>query len=487
MKKNVLLLLIGLCASASNVFAGGGSSTYYFKTTVSAAPSGAGTVYASTSNSVGNYQSSITVNPSSSSSSTTTLYLWAQANTGYSFIGWDCTTASFSDNVASVNGNTSSSFTNQIKALFIPTGSKIFQIENSDFEGWDKYGDDDHAPDNWNSFETNTGSYASLASSQQVDKATDVRPGSTGGYSAKIYARSVLGVIAQGNMTTGRVNAGSTSAANSANHNFTDVSNGAFNQYFGAHPDSVKVWVKFVPGNTSHKARVALTTHDAYNYITYGQESDNNPTNESHAYSHATLNFSATSDKGWQQLTIPFTLTGNAVDPTYIVANFSTNETPGKGSSSDALYIDDLELVYNSELASATYNNAAVSFTNGAATVDAEYDASKLALTTTSLSNVATIEKSYNETTGVLTITVKGEDISVNASNYHTYTIQFNLPQVEVPGDIDGNGVVDADDIAAIVSMALNPATKTDAADLNGDSEVNVADVTAAVNQMLNK
>ena len=34
--------------------------------------------------------------------------------------------------------------------------------------------------------------------------------------------------------------------------------------------------------------------------------------------------------------------------------------------------------------------------------------------------------------------------------------------------------------------MVLNPATKTDAADLNGDSEVNVADVTAAVNQMLN-
>lgn len=293
MKKKILLLLMSLGMSTATIYAGGSNKDYYFNTTVSAAPSGAGTIYASTSNSVGTYQQSMTVNPakkSASSTPTTDIYLWANANEGYSFIGWDCATASFSENKATIEGNTNSLFTNQIKALFIPTGSKIFQIENSDFETWDKYGDNDHAPDNWNSFETlkPNGSLTEMAKAQQVDNSTDVRPGSTGSNSVKIYSRNVIIANAQGNLTTGRINAGSTSAANALNHNFTDATNGAYNQYFGAHPDSVKVWVKFVPKNTDYYARVALTTHDAYNYITYGQESDNNETNESHAYAHAT-------------------------------------------------------------------------------------------------------------------------------------------------------------------------------------------------------
>lgn len=429
MKKRTTLLLICLCSFATLAFAGGSNKTYYFKTTVSAAPSGAGTVYASTSNAEGTYQESITVNPTSKSGSsvqTTDIYLWHKASTGYTFIGWDCAAATFDGNKASVEGNTSNSYVNQIKANFIPTGTKIYQVENSDFETWNKYGDSDHAPDNWNSFETNTGSYASMASAQQVDKATDVRPGSTGSNSVKIYSRDVLVAKAQGNLTTGRINAGATTAANKANHNFTDVTNGAFNQYFGAHPDAVKVWVKFVPESADSYARVALTTHDAYNYITYGQDSDNTTENESHAYSHAALNFQATSDKGWQELTIPFTLTGNNVEPTYIVANFSTNNVPGGGSANDVLYIDDMELVYNSELSKLVYDGAEVAFTDGAATIQGDYDESKLGeITTNSLSDAAIVETNYNAATRILTITVKGEDFSVNPTNIHTYTITF--------------------------------------------------------------
>ena len=187
----------------------------------------------------------------------------------------------------------------------------------------------------------------------------------------------------------------------------------------------------------------------------------------------------------WTKKTVEFTYHNNTDKPTMINVVFGSMDyftDRSDHKSGNTLTVDDVKFLYYSELASATYDNAAVGFTNGVATVDAKYDASKLALT--SNGHGATIEKSYNEETGVLTIMVKGEDFSVDATNYHTYTIQFNTA---VAGDLDGNGVVDADDIATIVSMVLNPATKTDAADLNGDSEVNVADVTAAVNQMLNK
>lgn len=430
MKKRTTLLLICLCSFATLAFAGG-NKTYYFKTTVSAAPSGAGTVYASTSNAEGTYQESITVNPASKSASsvpTTDIYLWQKASTGYTFIGWDCATATFNGNTASIEGNTSSDFENQIKANFIRTGGKIFQIENSDFEAWDKYGDSDHAPDNWNSFETlkPNGTLTEMAKAQQVVKSDDVRPGSEGSRSVRIYSRNVVIANAQGNLTTGRINAGSTTPADKANHNFTDVTNGAFNQYFGAHPDAVKVWVKFVPESADSYARVALTTHDAYNYITYGQDSDNTTENESHAYSHAALNFQATTDKGWQELTIPFTLTGNNVEPTYIVANFSTNNVPGGGSANDVLYIDDMELVYNSELSKLVYDGAEVTFTDGAATIQGDYDESKIGeIITNSISDAATVETAYNAAARVLTITVKGEDFSVNPANSHTYTITF--------------------------------------------------------------
>ena len=187
----------------------------------------------------------------------------------------------------------------------------------------------------------------------------------------------------------------------------------------------------------------------------------------------------------WTKKTCEFTY-HNATDrPTMINVVFGSMDyfaNRSNHTSGNTLTVDDVKLLYYSELASATYNNAAVSFTNGAATVDAEYDASKLALT--SNGHGATIEKSYNEETGVLTIMVKGEDFSVDTTNYHTYTIQFNTA---VAGDLDGNGVVDDEDIAAIISMIKNPATKTDAADLNGDTKVNVGDITAAVNLMLKK
>ena len=99
----------------------------------------------------------------------------------------------------------------------------VTQIGNGDFEDWRGVTNDNHAPNNWNSFETNEGdeNLASLARAQQVAMA-EGRPGSNGFYCADIYSRNVMfGIIAQGNLTTGRINAGSTSADDKLNYNYT--------------------------------------------------------------------------------------------------------------------------------------------------------------------------------------------------------------------------------------------------------------------------
>ena len=91
------------------------------------------------------------------------------------------------------------------------------QIPNSDFESWETVSDTNHAPDNWNSFETGGGKMAegffkNFFVVQAVNRSEEVRPGSTGKYSAVIWARDAFIATAQGNLTLGRVIGGSATA-----------------------------------------------------------------------------------------------------------------------------------------------------------------------------------------------------------------------------------------------------------------------------------
>lgn len=242
------------------------------------------------------------------------------------------------------------------------------QIGNGDFEDWRS---SNHAPANWNSFETAVGSMASSAKAQQVDVVNGGRPGSDGLYSARIYSRSVFGILAQGNLTLGIINAGNFSADNKDNHNYSDISDQAKSETIDRIPTALKVWVKFEPGKENADypyARVAATVHDAYNYITYGSASHDNDANKAHAIAQAEQNFPAC---GWTELTIPFTRTGIVTEgQKYIIVNFSTNAAPGKGQTGDNLYIDDVELVYD-DVAPTAYDKQASTLAAGAFTAPA--------------------------------------------------------------------------------------------------------------------
>ncbi len=235
------------------------------------------------------------------------------------------------------------------------------QITNGDFEDWSGVTDKNHAPANWNSFETATGGYASMVSARQVEQSSDVRPGSEGKSSARIYAREVkfFGVVvanAQGNLTTGRINAGAMTATDAENHNFADISSDLYSEKLGQLPDSIVFWAKFNPDNDASKARVAAVVHDSYNYITYGTDelAAADAENASHAVAKATLNFETKRDADknaqWVRYAVPFLTDGcTATSPDYIMVNVSTNSEPGAGSAADELFIDDIELVYNEE------------------------------------------------------------------------------------------------------------------------------------------
>lgn len=310
-----------------------------------------------------------------------------------------------------------------------------YQVQNSGFEEWEKVvysyknwvgqtkTKEGVEPLYWNSFLTGTGSLKSTAANNQLEQVSDVRPGSNGKSAAKLFAAKVLGVaVAQGNLTTGCINMGSMSPSDATgNYNYTNLDDPNLRQAFSGKPDAMHVWVKFYTPEAKNLAKVNTILHtDGY----YQDPEANNIS--ATLVAKAEKVDIATSDE-WQELIIPFNYSAE-VTPAYALISFATNAVPGGGTESDYMIVDDLEYLYYSELASLNYDGQDY-FQQGNTnyTIDALYDESKL--TCTSNGKGATIEKSYDEASAVLTITVKGNDVSVNSSNVHTYKIQFAKPQ----------------------------------------------------------
>ena len=228
------------------------------------------------------------------------------------------------------------------------------QITNGDFETWTF--DGTNLPNYFNSFQTADGLFSGLAydkNNRQVKRSTDKRPGSPGSYSCSIWSRKVSGVVAQGNLTTGRVHAAAMSATGKNNYNYSDrdgsnTNNGVKNPCampFTGRPDSLVVWVKFTPNGTdsSHPyAKVTATIHSDFDYIDgYAQTSDSK-------YVVATaINMTiAKTNDNWKRLSIPFNYKNNGAQPRYILLSAATNAYPGGGHENDYLYLDDITLVY---------------------------------------------------------------------------------------------------------------------------------------------
>lgn len=232
------------------------------------------------------------------------------------------------------------------------------QLANSDMELWDNAGTSNQEPQHWNSFKTADctlgGLICGLAQNQQVERSTDVRPGSTGTYSARIFSTNPIGsTIANGNMTTGIIRMGNTAPANAANFNYTKRNDANFNAPINEKPDSMVFWVKYQPGNnsTTNQARMRAVLHDDSDYRDPGGALANEVGN-------ATINFTRThngTNYVWQRFSVPFNYSlGQASVPKYMLVTFTTNMNPGGGADNDQVWVDDVRLVYNPKLVTGT-------------------------------------------------------------------------------------------------------------------------------------
>lgn len=279
----------------------------------------------------------------------------------------------------------------------------------------------------WHSFATAGGGLASFASMSPSPE--HVAEGYQSAHSVKLTSKFAgigsFGANANGNLTTGRINMGNMDPINETNFNHTDLTGDSKKnlepQYleFAGTPDAVTFYAKFTAGsdNANKQGRGQFILHDEFPY--QDPEVDDQV---SHRVAKASRLISESTE--WKKYTVNFVYDQD-VKPAkqYLLASFTTNPVPGE-STGDVLYIDEIHFVYNSELASLTYDGKPVSeIANTINLSDQVYDATKLSYTLTGKG--ATAERSYNAQTGVLTLTVKGNDWSVNNENQHVYTIQF--------------------------------------------------------------
>lgn len=256
-------------------------------------------------------------------------------------------------------------------------GNGGYQIENSGFEnfhtatyvdGKNKYTSDE--PNAWHSFNSGiaTGSLSFLTKyalqNGNTSVSDDVRPGSTGTKSVAIKSSIVMGFQpANGTMTTGRLQAGSTTATDAANCSFLDMSstdtdgNGdPFYTVLNGRPDALSVWVKYKQGQVNEQYPYATVSAVITDGTRYQDPEDKAYTNVVAKAQDKTIE-----SKGfeWQNLVIPFDYTSyasNDAQAKALLVTISTNAQPGVGSNDaenpDMIIVDDISLVYNSHLAS---------------------------------------------------------------------------------------------------------------------------------------
>lgn len=229
--------------------------------------------------------------------------------------------------------------------------SQVYQLENGDFEDWP--GSATTEPTGWNSFPSASCELpwpistlgCGTATETRHERSNDVRPGATG-YSCKIYATSAFSVTANGALTSGLMHLASTTPDDNSNCNQTKTDDNDFNHRLNAKPDSIVFWAKVVNASNDDSACCHLYIHDNYDL------KDPLPANPSGYQSHIvggvpSYNFPNNGSQ-WRRHSAPIIYEGYTCnDPQFVLITFSTNAIPGGGSANDALYIDDIEFIYN--------------------------------------------------------------------------------------------------------------------------------------------
>lgn len=382
--------------------------------------------------------------------------------------------------------NINISMANQkIKVTF---GTAKYQLPNAGFETYhtatvtspddpnEKSTSDE--PNYWHSFMSASGNPALvyMAGYNPVTfKCDDVRPGSTGKQSLMLKSIDMYIAIANGTITTGRMNTGDFTASNTdANYAWSDMSNtdkdahgDPFYATLYSLPDAMKVWLKFKQGTANAEHPYATATAIINDGTEFHEPAPSKTVYTNVVGEARNAKIAETGDE-WKEFTIPFTYDAFAqygAKAKSVLVTLSTNADAGQGSDGDLLYVDDLSFVYNAGLKAITLTaeNGEVFNVNNVNSETKEYTATvPFDVTANNLKAVSDGKGAYVSTTiadGKATIEITSNDLATT----NVYTL--NIKKGDAQGITSGiNGAQAAQAQAAgiytIGGMRVNAITK---------------------------
>ena len=128
------------------------------------------------------------------------------------------------------------------------------------------------------------------------------------------------------------------------------------------------------------------------------------------------------SNDKWTKYTVPFEWKTSEAEPYYALVTVSSSADAGKGSAKDYLYVDDIEMIYNSEATSVLYDGRDILKTGK---IEEAFNPGKMGKITTT-ARAAKASWKYDEVNAQLVVTVEGENIKEDNTNKHVYQIQFS-------------------------------------------------------------
>lgn len=349
---------------------------------------------------------------------------------------------------AAINIDMTNSIGQKIQVVF---GDGGFQLPNAGFENYHTYSVAQvtgninvDEPLSWHSFASASGSMAGtankLSSNPHTFKSAETRPGTSGKYSVLVVSSSAAGIVANGTITTGRMNAGAMSASDPKNHAELDTTkkekdgNGdPFYATLNGQPDSIAVWVKYKQKEKDEKHPYA-TISAAITNGTYYQ--DPGEKNKTYTNVLATAKNNTISSNGfeWQRVSVPFKYINDNVAGKTILVTISTNADPGKGTTADTIYVDDIELIYTAEVTSASVGGKTFTFKAPGDTVETEgiTDVKAENIETVCKGKAATVETNLTTADNDIYANIKATSNDLRTVNF--YTIKFknaNLTGIE--------------------------------------------------------
>ena len=354
----------------------------------------------------------------------------------------------------------------------------VTEPENPDFPGAEPNTSSSDEPDYWHSFMSasgNPGLVYFAGFNPVAFKCDDVRPGSKGKQSLKLKSIDMGLAIANGTITTGRMNTGDYIASNTdANYAWSDMSNtdkdahgDPFYATLYSLPDAMKVWLKFKQGTANADHPYATATAIINDGTEFHEPAPSKTTYTNVVGEARNAKIVETGDE-WKEFTIPFTYDAfaqNGAKAKSVLVTLSTNADAGQGSDGDLLYVDDLSFVYNAGLKAITLTaeDGGVFTVNGVNSETKEYTVTvPFDVTANNLKAISDGKGAYVSTTiadGKATIEITSNDLAT--TNVYTLNIKKGDAQGITSG-INGAQVAKAQaaGVYTIDGIRVNAITK---------------------------